>query len=82
MSESNIKTIHGLVIVQGALLQAMAWKETRKSDLLYEFSQQYIPLIQGLNKNKEPDKELIAAVELAYKSISAQLPKNHRSSIS
>lgn len=76
MSESNIKTIHGLVIVQGALLQALAWKEVKKTELNFEFSQQFIPLIQGLNKAENPDKELIAAVNAAYKSISAQLPRS------
>jgi hypothetical protein len=81
MSESNIKTIHGLVIVQGALLQALAWKEVKKTELNFEFSQQFIPLIQRLNKAEHPDKELIVAVNDAYKSISAQLPRNTGSSI-
>jgi len=73
--ESSIKTIHGLVLVQGALLQAIAWSKAKNTEIAFEFSQQYMPIIQGLNKEKEPDKELISAVERAHKTISAQLPK-------
>jgi len=82
MGESSVKTIHGLALVQGALLQAIAWSNVKKSDLIFEFSQQYVPIIQGLNKEKEPDKLLIEAVERAYKTISAQLPKNRASGVS
>lgn len=31
MSESNIKTVHGITLVQGALLQAFVWKDMRKT---------------------------------------------------
>ena len=82
MSDSNIKTIHGLVLVQCALLQAIVSSKSKNTEIAFEFSHQYFPIIQGLNKDKEPDKELISAVERAYKTISAQLPKNRVSSIS
>lgn len=74
MSESSLKTIHGMTLVQGALLQAFVWKEMRKTDLAQEFSQQYVALLQKLKKETPPDTELIAAVETAHKTTIAQLP--------
>jgi len=73
--ESSIKTIHASVLVQGALLQAIAFSAAKKTELIFEFSQCYIPIIQGLNKDKDRNEEFVNAVESEYQRISAQLPK-------
>jgi hypothetical protein len=75
VSDTNIKTIHGLVLVQGALLQAIAWSKSKNTEIAFEFSQQCNGLVNELTKNKDPDKELIESVERARQSITAQLPK-------
>lgn len=74
MSESSIKTVHGITLVQGALLQAFVWKDMRKTDLAQEFSQQYANLLQKLKNETPPDAELIAAVQAAHRTTIGQLP--------
>lgn len=69
------KLIEAKVLIQEALLLALAWKQTSSEPLARLFTNEYTAISKKLNAAEPRDQELAAQFQKEYQSFSARLPR-------
>ena len=73
MNEQELKALKALVLVQGAVIQALSWKLNHGKEMKGALQNSYAPILRAQNQMPNPDKEFIAALEKAHREITGQL---------
>ena len=69
-------SLEARVLIQEALLLAIAWKAKSSEPLGKLFAEHYAQQAKSLNAQQPPNTELIAEFSKAYQSLGDKLPRN------